>query len=297
MLRVFWRFNVFLFFLCCCRQLAAQHEIFPLSLDQLNRDSLNKTINHEEQQKNYKKLGTLYAGIYGYFYQTKYRDSATIYAIKSEECFYKAGDSANYYFMQIQLGELSSLARDLENARYHYKKALDYYYRTKNDKMLFHSYGGLANIYSLKGDTVQGKLYESLAIEANKKGKDTLGQVILNDIDIQKLIAQNKIDQSIDLLHKNIRLINNTKSLGGNEKTKSFWRGLQLTLLGKCYNIKKDYRTAIKYLKEAAKDDKLTDGFSDQNMFRSWLLTNSFINLEEKDSAIKYLDTFFLQFK
>ena len=127
MLRVFWRFNVFLFFLCCCRQLAAQHEIFPLSLDQLNRDSLNKTINHEEQQKNYKKLGTLYAGIYGYFYQTKYRDSATIYAIKSEECFYKAGDSANYYFMQIQLGELSSLARDLENARYHYKKALDYY--------------------------------------------------------------------------------------------------------------------------------------------------------------------------
>ena len=297
MLRRFWYCILLMFFLACSDRLYAQQEITPLPLDKLNRDSVNKIISQQEKEKNYKGLGLLYSGIFIYFFHTKYRDSATIYALKSEECFYKAGDSVNYYFMQIQLGELSSLAHDLENARNHYQKALGYYYRTKNYKMLFHAYGGLSNIFSLKKDTVNGSLYESLAIEANKKGHDTLGQVILNDIAIQSLIAKNKIDQSIALLYKNIWLITHTKNLGNSEQTKNFWRGLQLNLLGRCYHLKKDYLTAIKYLKEAAKDDKLTENSSGQNMLRSWLLTNSYINLAEKDSALKYLDGFFYQTK
>ena len=293
----FFRLCSFQILFYSCYTLYGQQEIMPLPLDKLNRDSLNKIIVQKEKAKDYKALSDIYGAIYTYYFQTNYTDSAAIYALKAEEYSYKAGDSAKYYFNQVQLGELSVHSYNYETAKKYYQKAQTYYQQTKNYKMLFHVYGGLRGIYEIQKDTPNMIRYNSLAIEANKQGHDTLGEVILNDKHIQILIAQNKIDESIRELHKNLWLINNARAFGNSEQVRIFWRGLQLNLLGLCYNRKKEYNTAIKYLKEAQRDDKKTEAFSAQNMSRTRLLVKSYININEKDSSLKYFDLFFQQAK
>ena len=286
---------LFLFFTSSFK-LYSQQEISSLPLYRLNRDSLNMEIHKKEKEGKFKELGELYGSLYIYFYhQTQYRDSATIYAFKSEENSLKAGDSARYYFTQVQLGELSEKASDLENAMIRYQKALNYYILTNNYKMLFHVYGAISGIYENKRDTSNSSKYLVLAIEANKKGKDTLGEVILNDIRAQNLIKQNNIDESLELFHKNIWLINNAKIFGNSEEIRFFWRGLQLNMLGECYYRKKEYQTAIKYLMEAQHYDNQTEELSAQNMVRSRLLSKIYLNINKNDSAVKYLDIFYKQ--
>ncbi|MGN6617710.1 MAG: hypothetical protein ACTHJ5_11100, partial [Ilyomonas sp.] len=65
--------------------LVAQREIRPLPLENLDRDSLNRMINVYKKENNCKKLGEIYGGIYTFYAESEHRDSATIYAIKSEE--------------------------------------------------------------------------------------------------------------------------------------------------------------------------------------------------------------------
>jgi len=286
-----------IFYLTCNNKLYGQQKMIPLAIDKLNRDSLYEIIRDKESVKDYQPLSEIYRGIYIYYFQTKFTDSAITYALKAEEYSFKAGDSANYYYDLVQLGELSVHAHNYETAKIYYQKARDYYLRTNNFKMLFHAYGGLSGIYANQKDTINFLKYNSLAIYASKKGKDTLAQVIVNDEYIQILISQHKTDESIRELHKNLFLINNASVFGNSEQVRIFWNGLQLNLLGMCYYGKKEYHTAIKYLKEAQLNDKKTAAFSAQNFVRSRLVVNSYINLNEYDSALKYVDIFFAQAK
>jgi signal transduction histidine kinase len=276
--------------LSVCNVANAQREIQPLHLDKLNRDSLNSVIQQKEREKDYKALGKLYGGIYTYYFESNV-DSALMYAQKAEAYSYKAGDSSAYYFIEAKLGELSSNVHNLTIANEYYKKALNYYTRTKNYKMLFHEYGGLAHVYELQGDSLRAFKYESLAIEANKKGKDTLGEVILNNERIKALIANKKLDESIVLLKTNIALIKSAAILGYDEMIRAYWLKLQLAILGECYYQKEDYKSAIKYSNEFT--SVTTEGISDINILRTHVLIKSYINLNEKDSAIKYIDTLF----
>src|SRR4051812_32537050 len=93
---------------------SGQREILPLPLDKLNRDSLNKIIFQKE--KDPQALGDIYGGMMAFYYISNYRDSGIIYGQKAEDCLYKAGDSAGYYYLELQLGDLSRPAFDVVEA-------------------------------------------------------------------------------------------------------------------------------------------------------------------------------------
>lgn len=272
-----------------------QREILPLQLDKLNRDSLNKIIQQKEKEKDYQALGEIYGGMYTYFFQTKFRDSTIIYAIKSEQNSLAAGDSARYYFTQLQLGDLSVYGFDFIGANSYYTKAINYYKRTNNNRLKAYTFNAYSYLYSLKKDTANIIKYYKLASEINKTLKDTFLAITLNDTRLQIMIARNQLDEAIRLLQANLNLINTANILGNGEHIRIFWRGLTLNLLGDCYYKKQDYRTAIKYLKEARQYDAQTEDFTEQNMTRYKLLANSYINLAVKDSALQYVETFFNQ--
>src|SRR5689334_13842350 len=115
-----------------------QREIVPLPLNKLNRDSLNKIIAQKEKQRDYQTLGEIYGGLFTYFVETNYQDSVFIYESKAEECQYKAGDSARYYFTELQMGDFCTNASNYELAKAYYQKALSFYLYTRNYKMLTH---------------------------------------------------------------------------------------------------------------------------------------------------------------
>src|SRR5437763_6914045 len=110
----------------------AQNEIISLPLNQLNKDSINKLIQRAEDKKDYKTLTNFYGGMYMYYCESQYRALAVQYAIKTEECCLKTGDSAKYYFTETKLGEFSADAHDFKTAIAYYRKALEYFLRTKN---------------------------------------------------------------------------------------------------------------------------------------------------------------------
>ena len=288
--------SIFFIAITILSQASAQNEITPLLLDQINHDSLNTAIQSAEIKKDYQALGAIYSGIYTYYSESAHRDSATIYGIKAEEYAYKAGDSAKYYFTEIKLGEFAADAHNFSVARSYYYKALNYYQRLKDYKMLFHAYGGIARVYELQNDSLTSNKYNALAAEANKKSRDALAEVIINDFTIRKLINSNKPDESILLLKKNLRLINNSHTFGNGEQVRNIRRRLDLNSLAECYNLKKDYRTAITYLKQELPYDKEMD-FNDLNINRYSLLAVSYININEKDSALKYIGAFFQKTK
>jgi signal transduction histidine kinase len=290
-------FSLYILSFICVQQVCGQQEILPLSLDRLNRDSLNNVIQQKEKEKDSKALAEIYGGIYAYFFDSNHKDSATSYAIKTENFSLQAGDSARYYFTQVKLGELSINAYNTEIAKAYYLKALSYYYRVKNYKMLFHVYGSLGNVYSLQKDKQNAVKYRALAVKAAVSGKDTLAQVILNDNDVHSLMEQGKLNESIRVLNKNIALINATRLLGNNEQLKIFWRGIQLNLLSECHYRKKEYALAIKYLIQVQQNDTAANFPAAQRMISSRLLVNSYIQLKVKDSAIKYANLFFEQTK
>jgi signal transduction histidine kinase len=284
--------KIFLLILVSCffRYAAAQNEITPLPLNQLNKDSLNEVIQKKENAKDFKVLSGIYGGMFMYYCESHNRALAFEYAIKTEECALKAGDSAKYYFTETKLGEFSADGRDYKTAISYYQNALRFYQRTKNYKMLFHVYGGLSNTYKMQGNLTRSADYESLAIESNAKGKDTLGIVILNDIRIRNLIDSNKLSESILLAKNNLTLIDEAQTFGSGEATRQIRRKIELNYLGECYNKLKDYATAIKYLKQVVSANQEID-FNDLDISRYHLLIKSYISLGEKDSALKYSDS------
>ncbi len=271
----------------------AQREILPLPLDKLNRDSINKVIRQKEKEKDYQALGELYGGIYTYFYETKYRDSTIRYAIKAEENSLKAGDSTRYYFTQLHLGELSINDFDLNTGRSYYQKARDYYKRINNYKLLAHSLGGLSGIYKALKDTPNMIKYNNLALESNKIGKDTLAEMLLRHDQVIYSINSNKIDDAIDLIKKNLWLIDNAKTFGNSENIRVFWKGFQLVLLAECYYKKKKFSLAIKNIKEFQKLQNPAEEFRIETIQSYRLLINSYINTAKTDSALKYVDSFY----
>ncbi|TKK68820.1 hypothetical protein FC093_08985 [Ilyomonas limi] len=279
---------------CSIAQAFAQKEITPLPLDRINRDSLNRIILQKERQKDYQSLSAIYGGMYNYFLYSTYRDSAVLYAEKAEANSLKAGDSATYYFIQLQLGDFNTAIDSHLTATY-YKKALAYYKRTNNYTLQGNALGGLAYMYGLYKDTAKLLKYLDDAEKVILISKDTFNMVGANDKHIHILMHDNKLDSAIDLLHKNIWLIAHTKNIGNSESIRTFWNGLQLNLLADCYYRKKQYSKAIQILKQAHELDKQTSYFDAQNSIRYHLLVSSYINLNNKDSAIKYLDDFFNQ--
>ena len=286
------RLQIFFLIVASCffKNAIAQNEIIPILLNQLNKDSLNELIQKKENAKDYKALSCIYGGMFMFYCESQDRALAIEYAIKTEEYSLKAGDSLKYYFTETKLGEFSTDAHDYKTAISYYQNALKYYERTKNYKMLFHSYGGLANTYAMQGDFKRSADYESLAVNANAKGKDTLGIVILNDIKIRILIDSNKLSESIRLAKKNLILIDKAQTFGSDEATRMIRRKIELNYLGECYNISKDYATAIDYLKQVLPGAQQID-FNDLDIARYHLLIKSYISLGEKDSALKYSDS------
>lgn len=276
----------------------AQREILPLPLDKLNRDSLNKVIQQKDKEKDYQALGEIYGGIYTYFFETNYTDSTLLYAIKAEENLLKAGDSSKYYFTQLYLGNMSIGGFDLNTAKSYYQKARDYYTRVKNYKLLAHSLGGFSGIYEALKDTPNMMKYNQLALEANKKGKDTMAEMGLQHNKILFLMGKNKLDEAIPLIKENISLINRAETIGNSEHQRIFWREHELLLLAECYYRKQNYLSAIQYLKEVKNFDELNEKITDASSIRKYrLLVNSYVQLNQKDSAIKYLEAFLSQSK
>ncbi|MEJ7685381.1 MAG: hypothetical protein WKG06_47570 [Segetibacter sp.] len=253
------------------------------------------SLGKKEKEKDYRALGEIYGSIYTYFFQTKHRDSTIIYAIKSEQNSLKAGDSARFYFTQLQLGDLAIYAFDFTVAGAYYNKALQYYKRTNNNRLKAYTLNAYSYLYWVKKDTPNIIKYYNLAAEINKKVKDTFLAINLNDTRLQIMMARNQFDDAMNLLQTNLNLINTASTLGNGEHIRTFWKTLTLNLFADCYYRKHDYHSAIKYLKEAKQYDEQTKDFTEQNMNRHRLLANSYINLSVKDSALKYVETFFNQ--
>src|SRR6476620_5346908 len=135
----------------CSLRMFGQQELKPLPLDQLNLDSLNNVIRQKEQQKDQKALASLYGGIYNYYLYSAHRDSAMKYAMKAEENAYKAGDSAKYYYIQLQLGEFYA-PLDFDKTISYYQRSLDYYTRTGNYALQANCLGGISYLYELRKD-------------------------------------------------------------------------------------------------------------------------------------------------
>lgn len=295
----FLKLTGLLIVLCLHAQtVCAQREILPLPLDKLNRDSINKIIQQKEKEKDYQALGDIYGGIYTYFYETNSTDSTLLYALKAEENLLKAGDSSKYYFTQLYLGQVSIGGFDLSTAKSYYQKARDYFTRVKNYKLLTHCLGGFSQIHEALKDTPTMIKYNQLALEANKKGKDTMAQMGLQHNKILLLMGKNKLDEAIPLLKENISLINRAETIGNSEHNRIFWREHELILLAECYYRKQNYLLAIQYLKEVKNFDELNEKITDASSVRKYrILVNSYVQLNQKDSAIKYLETFFSQTK
>jgi signal transduction histidine kinase len=281
--------HILLFALLYTGNASAQDQIISLPLDRLNQDSLNKVIQKAESKKDYKTLCDIYGGLFMYYCESKYRALATDYAIKTEGCALKIGDSAKYFFTENKLGEFSADAHDFKTAIKYYQKALQYYQRTKNYKMLFHVYGGLANACSLNQDSVNSRRYELLAVQSNEKGKDTLGIAITNDLRTRNLIDSNRFTEAISLAQKTLALIKHAKVFGSGEITRTIRERLELNFLGECYFGVKNYNKAIEYLNQALPYVNETD-FNDLDISRYQLLIKCYVSLNEKDSAKKYTD-------
>jgi len=273
----------------------AQQEITPLPLDKLNRDSLDKIIEQKEKEKDSKALGILYGGIYNYYLYSNSRDSAIKYAMKAEENTYKAGDSSRYYFIQLQMGDLSTNAQDFNTAKMRFDKALHYYTRIKNYTLQTASLGALSYMYELRKDIVNQLKYLGLAEKIILISKDTFNMVGANDKRAGIMMNKNQFDTAISLLKKNLFLLTNVKTFGNSENIRAFWKGWQLNKLADCYYRKKNYALAIRHLKEALPYDNQTSNFDAQNIFRYRFLINSYIGLDQKDSAVKYVESFYNQ--
>lgn len=278
----------------CTKQVSAQQEIVPLPLDKIDRDSLNLVIQSAEHKKDHAALGKIYAGISNYYLLSSYKDSGIKYLVKAEENAYRAGDSTRYYFLQLHKGEFYA-GLDFKLSKLYYEKALKYYENTKNYSLSSNALSGLCYAYELHKDTVNMLKYLVLAEEANKFSKDTHNIVIVNDKRVNILISENKLDSAINLLNKNLSLINHTQTFWNSENVRTFWRGWQLNKIADCYYRKKNYQAALRYLYEAIPYNSQTADLDAQNMFRYRLLIKSLINTNQKDIAIKYLDTFFIQ--
>ena len=278
-------------------KLYGQRELVPLPLDKLNNDSLHEVIQQKEKEKDYKALGVIYGGIYNYYLYSSFKDSVIIYTHKAEENAYKAGDSSIYYFIQLQRAEFYTNALDFKAAKGHYEKALQYYLRTKNYTFQGSALGGLSYMYELQKDTFNMIKYLELFEASNKWSLDTSYIVSANHTRILIMINENKLDSAITLLKKNLWLINHAKKYGNGEHIRSFWREIELGLLAQSYYQKNNYGLAIRYLKEAQQFNKQLSDFNDQTIFRYRVLVNSYINNNQKDSAIKYVNTFFEQTK
>jgi signal transduction histidine kinase len=217
-------------------------------------------------------------------------DSAITYGQKAEGYLYKAGDSAKYYYIQLQLGNLSAFAFDV--AETYYRKALGYYTRIRNYKMMAHTLSDLSFGYHQKNDAANYLKYYHLAVEANKKGRDTLLTIILNDSKIRNQIGYANLGEAIQLLLTNIKLLNTAKYLGNGEHMRIFWKGLELNRLAEYSYAQKKYFTAIKYLKEASKYNQYQTMLSDRSFQLYRLLLLCYINIGRKDSALKYANSF-----
>ncbi|WP_018613274.1 tetratricopeptide repeat-containing sensor histidine kinase [Segetibacter koreensis] len=275
-----------------------QREVVPLSLNKINRDSLAIIIHQKEQEKDYQALGDIYAGIYSYFYETRYKDSTLFYIGKAEENLLKAGDSSKYYFTQLHLGQIYFGGFHLDTARSYFTKAKNYYSSVNNFKMLTHCLDGLWNIYAALRDTLNMIRYNRMALEANKKGKDTLAQIILQHREAFALTEKNRLNEAIRILEENVQLIRQAEKIGNSEHHRIFWRENELTLLADCYYRKRSYLQAIRYLRQVYNFNDVNEKITDASSIRKYrLLAISFIKLHKIDSAIKYLETFFARSK
>lgn len=281
--------------LICSWKLYSQQELTPLPLDKLNADSLNKLIVLKENENDRQSLTILYGGIYNYYLYSSERDSALRYAVKAEENALAAADSARYYFIQLQMGEIFSNTQDFANAGSRFERALGYYKRTKNYSRQANALGSLSYMYELEKDTAHQLYYLALAEKVLKIAKDTFNIVGANDKRINILLGQNKLDSAIVLLHKNLLLLARAKEFGNSEDVRVFWKGWQLNKLADAYYRKREYASAVQYLKEALPYDRQTASFDAQNIFRYRFLINSYIQSGQKDSAVKYVDFFFNQ--
>src|SRR6185312_8617651 len=106
----------------------------------------------------------------------------------------------------------------------------------------------LSRIASMQGDIENRDRYDSLAVEANAKGKDTLAMVILNDIKIRNLIDSNRLNEGILLAKKNLGLIDKAQTFGSGNAVRQIRRRIAFNFLGECYNKLGDYKSAISYL-------------------------------------------------
>jgi signal transduction histidine kinase len=274
--------------------LFAQQELTPLPLDQLNIDSLNKIIQQKEKQKDQQALASLYGGIYNYYLYSTHRDSAMKYAMKAEDNAYAAGDSAKYYYIQLQLGEFYTPI-DHEKAISYYQRSLDYYIRTKNIALQANCLGGMSYIYELKKDVKSQLKYLDRAEVVSILAKDTFNIMGAKHKRAMILMHGNNFDSAISLLKTNLLLIDQAKAIGNSENVRSFWKGWELNMLANCYYNLKKYQQSITYLREALQYDQRTASFDAQNIFRHRFLINSYIRTGQQDSAIKFVDTFFAQ--
>jgi signal transduction histidine kinase len=158
--------------------------------------------------------------------------------------------------------------------------------------MMAHAYNNLSFMYWQKYDTSQYLKYYYLAVEANKKGKDVLAAIILNNSRASFLMGENKLDSAIYLCQVNIKLLDTAKSIGNGENYRPFWRGIVLNQLADCYMQQQKYQLAIQYLNKAAQYDEQTADFSDHNYQRYRLLSRCYISLGKRDSSLKYLQLF-----
>lgn len=273
--------------------LLAQVELTPLPIDKIDYDSLHKVIQKEEATKNYRRLGLLYGGIYNYYLYSSFKDSAIIYADKAQENAFRAADSTTYYFIQLQLAEFYTNALDFKLAQDHYEKALRYYLTTKNYIRQGSAYGGLSYMYELKKDSLRMLLYLDSMEQANLVSHDTTYIVSAKHSRSLLLRQKGNLDSAIKLLQNNLLMIDRATRFGNGEHIRNFWRELEIGLLAEIYYQKRDYASAIKILRQAQGFGKHQSDFNDQMVFRQRVLIKSFINLDRKDSAKKYIDIFF----
>lgn len=178
-------------------------------------------------------------------------DSAFQYLARSAERFAKAKDSLAYQRVQSDLADRLAEQGMTEEARRMHQQALAYFQAHQNDLFEAYQLARLARVCLMQDDTIAALLYRKQLRAKNELLKDTLLEV------------RATLDEALHLRNKwqhNKARFNAENALRLAERCNYHMLANQARILiGECYYLDRDYRSAIAQLKKAEQATQRAD--------------------------------------